>query len=153
LIPKQYISGAPWILPATCTKASTIRTGSRCELSRQKPIMKSLCMPAGFMATVFLFVAVADSFVCPGGEPPVNCLVDPCLVNKCPSGTICRANYCGGCNFDCIPNGGHCPKSKPPVHCTRNPCDLVRCRADAVCVPNYCGGCFADCRRITVFDV
>mmetsp|Transcript_19169 Transcript_19169/g.39285 ORF Transcript_19169/g.39285 Transcript_19169/m.39285 type:complete len:710 (-) Transcript_19169:147-2276(-) len=46
---------------------------------------------------------------CPDGQPEVNCLVDPCEVNTCADGTVCRANYCGGCNFDCIIGTGSSP--------------------------------------------
>jgi hypothetical protein len=37
---------------------------------------------------------------CPGGSLPVNCLIDPCQVNTCPSlpTASCVADYCGGCN-------------------------------------------------------
>ncbi|KAH3888125.1 hypothetical protein DPMN_012152 [Dreissena polymorpha] len=39
---------------------------------------------------------------CPNGEPPVNCLVSPCMGYVCryPPNLICRDNYCGGCNRD-----------------------------------------------------
>jgi hypothetical protein len=82
-------------------------------------------MPAAFLAATFLYVTFAESkSICPGGEPPVNCLVDPCRVNECPPGTTCKANYCRGCDYDCIPNGdGQCPKDMPPVECLVNPCD------------------------------
>ncbi|KAL3882931.1 hypothetical protein ACJMK2_029233, partial [Sinanodonta woodiana] len=33
----------------------------------------------------------------------VQCFVNPCITALCPSGTTCRANYCNGCNADCIP--------------------------------------------------
>lgn len=36
----------------------------------------------------------------------VNCLADPCLYNQynhCLSNEVCVANYCGGCDHDCIP--------------------------------------------------
>ena len=37
---------------------------------------------------------------CPDGSLPVNCLIDPCQVNTCPSlpTASCVADYCGGCN-------------------------------------------------------
>ena len=42
---------------------------------------------------------------CPEGY--VECLVDPCLVNSCPSypNAECEANYCGGCYADYYING------------------------------------------------
>jgi hypothetical protein len=33
--------------------------------------------------------------------PIANCFVSPCTVNKgkCPAGTTCEDNYCGGCYY------------------------------------------------------
>ncbi|XP_064614358.1 kielin/chordin-like protein, partial [Liolophura sinensis] len=42
---------------------------------------------------------------CPPDKPRVNCFVDPCWSVKCPAGTTCVANYCGGCNAECKPDG------------------------------------------------
>ena len=38
--------------------------------------------------------------VCPPGQPPVNCFVDPCQFGTCPAhpDATCVADYCGGCN-------------------------------------------------------
>lgn len=45
---------------------------------------------------------------CPPGVPRVQCFVNPCDYgsDKCPEGTGCVPNYCGGCNVDCVPSGG-----------------------------------------------
>eukprot|EP00951_Prasinocladus_malaysianus_P046260 scaffold633851_cov43-Prasinocladus_malaysianus.AAC.1 len=32
----------------------------------------------------------------------VNCFVDPCTYTTCPKGNVCQANYCGGCNAECV---------------------------------------------------
>jgi hypothetical protein len=33
---------------------------------------------------------------CPDGNPPVNCVFDPCAATTCLVGTVCVSNYCGG---------------------------------------------------------
>ena len=37
-------------------------------------------------------------------QPVVNCFADPCIEvpgEKCGQGELCKANFCGGCNFSC----------------------------------------------------
>jgi hypothetical protein len=36
-------------------------------------------------------------------KPLANCLVAPCSVANCPNGTVCVADYCGGCTAQCVP--------------------------------------------------
>ena len=38
----------------------------------------------------------------PGGCVTVYCFVNPCTYTTCGSGQRCVANYCGGCNADCV---------------------------------------------------
>ena len=37
--------------------------------------------------------------VCPDGQEPVNCFMDPCQFASCPAfpTAVCEADYCGGC--------------------------------------------------------
>ena len=45
--------------------------------------------------------------VCADGSNPVNCLVDPCTVERCHGhpDAKCVADYCGGCNARYYENG------------------------------------------------
>ena len=38
----------------------------------------------------------------PGGCVTVNCFMNPCMFKTCRRGQRCVANYCGGCNADCV---------------------------------------------------
>ncbi|KAL3882932.1 hypothetical protein ACJMK2_029234, partial [Sinanodonta woodiana] len=37
-----------------------------------------------------------------GGCLQVYCFMNPCILKQCPAGTHCSANYCGGCNAECL---------------------------------------------------
>lgn len=94
---------------------------------------------------------------CSDGSKPVQCLMDPCIATTCLTGTVCEADYCGGCNAVCketapkgdVPSGsGVCKDSSQPMKCLVNPCDTARCVAGTVCEPDYCGGCKAVCKKL-----
>jgi len=36
-------------------------------------------------------------------ERAMHCLIDPCSTVRCKAGTVCEANYCGGCHAVCSP--------------------------------------------------
>lgn len=36
---------------------------------------------------------------------PVQCFANPCATVRCAAGTVCVANYCGGCSASCRPSG------------------------------------------------
>ncbi|XP_078681744.1 uncharacterized protein LOC144916492 [Branchiostoma floridae x Branchiostoma belcheri] len=80
---------------------------------------------------------------CPNGEELVNCFEDPCSYTRCPAGTECVSNYCGGCNAECEPIG--CGDGTELVQCLIDPCVTVLCSAGYTCVSNYCGGCNPVC--------
>jgi hypothetical protein len=40
---------------------------------------------------------------CPADKPKALCKVSPCTTKKCPSGTKCVPDYCGGCFAKCEP--------------------------------------------------
>jgi hypothetical protein len=44
---------------------------------------------------------------CPPGKEPFACIASPCFLNagKCPGGTTCVDDYCGGCNYKCVGQG------------------------------------------------
>jgi len=48
-----------------------------------------------------------DDKECPDGLLPTSCFVDPCFGKTCAANldAECRADYCGGCNFDFYHNG------------------------------------------------
>ena len=77
-----------------------------------------------------------DKCQCTGGQPLVNCFVDPCTVNSCPTGT-CTANYCGGCGAEFYDDTGN------PV-CTGCE-DQDDCAWNQVCSDGLCqSGCSTD---------
>ena len=41
-----------------------------------------------------------ESCKCADGSEQVQCLIDPCETTKCDQGTVCTANYCGGCKAE-----------------------------------------------------
>lgn len=49
----------------------------------------------------------------------VNCFVNPCMYRECPVGYGCVANYCGGCNADCV-KGGDTLVRNPRIKIKRN---------------------------------
>ncbi len=67
---------------------------------------------------------------------PVSCFVDPCTTssNTCPSGTTCRPNYCGGCNFDCL----SCPSTGGGI-CVLACQNNTDCSNGQICCSNGCG--------------
>jgi hypothetical protein len=94
---------------------------------------------------------------CSDGSKPVQCLMDPCIAATCLAGTVCEADYCGGCNAVCkkpvlqdvVPSGGDvCQDGSQPVKCLVNPCDTARCVSGTVCEPDCCGGCKAVCKKL-----
>jgi len=46
--------------------------------------------------------------MCPDGRMPVMCFLNPCQQGaaRCPKGTACVPNYCGGCKADCVGGSG-----------------------------------------------
>ena len=74
---------------------------------------------------------------CADGQPPVQCFVDPCMVNDCPTGT-CEANYCGGCLAEFYTEDGlaWCNPCDGDEDCAWN----QHCSAAGECV----GGCTTD---------
>jgi len=93
------------------------------------------------------------SNTCRDGSKPVQCLVDPCITATCEEGTVCEANYCGGCNHVCKPAqlvqpsvSKTCSDGSQPVQCLMDPCSTARCKDGTVCTSDYCGGCKAVCR-------
>uniref|UniRef100_A0A383VEL2 Tyrosine-protein kinase ephrin type A/B receptor-like domain-containing protein n=1 Tax=Tetradesmus obliquus TaxID=3088 RepID=A0A383VEL2_TETOB len=123
-------------------------------------------------APVVLRNSSAGGSICPDGNPPVNCVFDPCAATTCLAGTTCVSNYCGGCNARCVavpanstvnstagssgpgvitgpnvaPAEEDCPADKPPVDCNFNPCDGIRCLDGLVCKPTFCGTCGYTCQ-------
>eukprot|EP01061_Rhynchopus_euleeides_P000270 TRINITY_DN10184_c0_g1_i5.p2 TRINITY_DN10184_c0_g1~~TRINITY_DN10184_c0_g1_i5.p2 ORF type:complete len:227 (+),score=47.90 TRINITY_DN10184_c0_g1_i5:61-681(+) len=54
-----------------------------------------------------------------------NCLVDPCTAADCKDGYECVANYCGGCNHQCVKTVAKTPEPTKNVPVTNTPTECV----------------------------
>ncbi|KAG2450466.1 hypothetical protein HYH02_004968 [Chlamydomonas schloesseri] len=94
--------------------------------------------------------------LCANGLTRVQCLVDPCALSSCPTGTACVSDYCGGCFATCVHSGGSgssnddaspggapgqpganatCAANRAPCNCTSDCCS-----AASICVSYTPGG-------------
>ncbi|KAL3788290.1 hypothetical protein HJC23_002864 [Cyclotella cryptica] len=97
-------------------------------------------------------------------KPTHMCFMDPCDIQSCDEGYVCKSNYCGGCTAQCVPDGleqqsatlpaSECPrgechnpdgKCEAEMSCMVDPCNGNECEFGQICQTNMCGGCHAIC--------